>query len=130
MKESFRPYFEEYEEINDVFRAATRPDCKIPKSIIDRLYTIQSLNEYPNEFIMNLFAFLEGIQLLLNHKQDLIDRGLFIYILSSPFVPEETLLEILNDEDIIGYCNDSWLEHLYANPNIWDEADTSIEVEC
>ncbi len=121
MKSGFRPYFENFREINEVCRAPIRDDCIIPRTVIDRLYTIQSLREFPNEFIMNLFAFIDGIQILLNYKQDLIDRGLFMYILSSPFVSEETLLDMLNEEDIIGYCDDSWLEHLYINPNIWND---------
>jgi hypothetical protein len=119
IKPQFKSYFDEDIIFAEVDAIPTRTDCKLSKYSLERLNTIESLDVYSNGFILNLFAFPQGLHFLLNHKQELLDRGLIMYLFSSPFMLDDMLLDLLNDNDIIEYCDDSWLEHLYINPNIW-----------
>lgn len=121
IKESFQMYFDGM-EVYSVVPIPIKTNYYLPMSDLILLSQITSLESYSLEFIMNLFTFEEGIQVLLRCRNDLIQNGTIMYLFSSPLVPEQVLLELLDDNDIIRYANDNWLEHLYANPNIQERS--------
>lgn len=120
IKDSFQVYFEGVESIPKVTPIPINRDHYVSMDDLIALSQIESLHNYSSEFIQNLFTFSEGVQVLLKRKSDLSLTGLTMYLFSSPFVSECDLLDLLNDEAFIGYAEDSWMEHLYANPNIHD----------
>lgn len=118
IKKDFQVYFDGIERIYPITPIDIRTNYYIPMIDLFTLAGIDSLKEYSKEFIMNLFSFEEGVQVLLHCRYELAQMDLMMYIFSSPFVSDKVLLELLDDEKIIKHANDNWIEHLYANPNI------------
>ena len=118
IKKDFQVYFEGIEYIYPDTPIDIKTNYYIPMTDLFALASVDSLEGHSKEYIMNLFTFEEGVQVLLHCKYELAQMDLMMYLFSSPFVSDKVLLELLDDEKIIKYANDNWIEHLYANPNI------------
>lgn len=118
IKECFQEYFDEVKNINRVSPIPINSRMYVSLAELNVLKQIDSLKDQSVEFITHLFTFKEGINVLLRCRFDLLELGLSRYLLSSPLVNEDSLLALLEDDDFISSADDTWVEHLYSNPNI------------
>jgi hypothetical protein len=120
LKKEFEFLFENVEEINIVRLIPTRNDELIS---LDKLFQLSkdiNLSSISNECIYNLYTFLEGVQFLFNHISELQNRGLLMYMFSSPFLTVEQLQMLIYDSIIFENCDDTYIDHLVYNPNIYE----------
>lgn len=104
----------------DIRLIPTRYDHMINISEINIVDKITDLDSLTDETICNLYSFKEGVQFLLMHIKDLCDRQLLMYMFSSPFMDDEELMKLLLDQIVLDNCDDSFLDHLAHNPNIYE----------
>jgi hypothetical protein len=104
----------------DIKLIPTRSDQFITLAQLTKLANVTNLDSFTDEAIYSLYSFKEGVQFLLMYLKDICDRGLLMYMLSSPFVDEEGLMELLLDQTVLENCDDSFLDHLAHNPNIYE----------
>lgn len=108
------------EEIDHNIRTIpTRADGFSHLPLLTELFESNNLDDLSDECIYNLFTFEQGVQFLMNHLEDLCDRGLLMYMFSSPFLTEEPLMELMMSQLVLENCEDSFLNHLAKNPNIY-----------
>jgi hypothetical protein len=121
LKPAFAFCFENLlEEIDhDIKTIPTRADVFIHLPQLNELFESDNLDEISDECICNLYSFREGVQFLMHHLDELNDRGLLMYMFSCPFLDEELLMELLLSPLVLENCEDSFLNHLAKNPNIY-----------
>lgn len=121
LKPAFAFCFENLiEEIdNDIRTIPTRTDEFIQLPQLNDLFGADNLDELSDECICNLYSFKAGVQFLMHHLNELNDRGLLMYMFSSPFLDEELLMDLILSPLVLENCEDSFLHHLAKNPNIY-----------
>jgi hypothetical protein len=122
VKPAFAFCFENLQEEidHDIKTIFTRIDefSQLPPLI--ELFSANNLDELSDECIYNLYSFKAGVQFLMHHLEDLIDRGLLMYMFSCPFLNEELLMSLILSPLVLENCEDSFLNHLAKNPNIYE----------
>lgn len=121
MKEVFQMFLSELieEEAVPVHPIPTRTNVSIDESQLAML-ALPSLDHLSDESICNLYSFEVGVRFLQMHVEELIERELLMYMFSSPFVSADQLLELLHDPVVLAERDGSFLDHLLANPNIYE----------
>ncbi len=121
VRESFRYCFENVddEDLNVVETFLTRSDSILTLDELISMTNMHDLSKMSDEEICILFGFEAGIQYLLMHVDKIASRELLMHLLASAFMSESMLLDLLEKPIAIVYCDDSYLDYLSANPNIY-----------
>lgn len=109
------------EEINHNIRTIPTRVDSFEQPPLNNTFNATDWDWITDDCIYNLYTFRAGVQFLMQHLDELNERGLLMYMFSSPFIEEDELLKLLLSPLILENCQDCFLDHLAKNPNIYQD---------